>query len=199
MIVGSRFAVPDDYLAAADRPRSATRWRFADGACRTNGRWPFRWSSLAELFDFTRDHWPAWTHALSYSTPARVRSVGIPPQPTFVWMTRHSAGMRLIAQAVHPPRGAKRYQSETTDPTGPRREGADIAEERVATERRADKPPSVIAVDHRVSSIDASDRLRLGRFGGHIEEAHGHYAPRRPQRRHAHRAGARRETEASHH
>jgi hypothetical protein len=26
-----------------------------------------------------------------------------PPQPTFVWMTRHSAGMRLIAQAVHPP------------------------------------------------------------------------------------------------
>ena len=87
MIVGSHVAVPDDYLALGPPPFSSLPRRtirdprhdgvLRTGQCRTNGRWPFRWSSLAELFDFTRDHWPAWTHALTYSTLARVRSVGI--------------------------------------------------------------------------------------------------------------------------
>ena len=61
-------------------------------------------------------------------------------------------------------------------------------------------PHRAIAVDHR--SAQSTPVIGCGSVDLVVtsEEAHGHYAPRRPQRRHAHRAGdARRETEASHH
>ena len=203
MIVGSRFAAPDDYLALGLRPEAALLCRgcalsrrtirdprydgvLRTGQCRTNGRWPFRWSSLAELFDFTRDDWPpldpraelfdAGSGSIRWESATadlrmderqaarrltRDRRALVWSLARFPTRRRHlarSAGTQLITRAVHPPAALSDEGADT----------ADTAEERVATERRRIRrhAPSLLITE--LSSIDACDRRRLGRFGRHI-------------------------------
>ena len=121
MIVGSHFAAPDDYLALGLRPEAALLCRgcalsrrtirdprydgvLRTGQCRTNGRWPFRWSSLPNCSTSPATTGHPWTHALSYSTLAQVRSVGNPLQPTFVWMNdRQPEGSPEIGELWYGP------------------------------------------------------------------------------------------------
>ena len=78
-------------LSLPDHPRSATRWRFADGACGTIVDGLFvghYWLEMAgNLIDFTCGDWPHLDQRAEPLDAALGPIRWYAPPPTFVWMT----------------------------------------------------------------------------------------------------------------